>query len=152
MVGDVIKSVDGQTTQNRSKDDVNKALVGQPKSTVALQVERSVTPLDTKELSFNIQREEIQETNVPFSGMVAKDIGCVKLKIFNENAGRDVRNAIDSLKRTDPDLKGIILDLRGNPGGLLNEGVNVVNIFIDKGELVVNTKGRVQEWNNSFHT
>lgn len=151
-VGDIIKSVDGQSTQNRTKDDVNKALVGEPKTAVALQIERNVAPLDTKELSFSIQREDIQETNVPFSGMVGKDIGCVKLKIFNENAGRDVRNAIDSLKRTDPDLKGIILDLRSNPGGLLNEGVNVVNIFIDKGELVVNTRGRVQEWNNSFHT
>ncbi len=93
-----------------------------------------------------------QETNVPFSGMLTPDIGRIKLKIFNEHAGRDVCSAFDSLKRANPDMKGIILDLRGNPGGLLTEAVNVVNVFIEKNELVVTTKGRVDEWNNTFKT
>ncbi len=151
--GDIIKSIDGNSTQNRSKEEVDKILIGQPKTTLALQVERRTSLTDPAQtLSFNIQREEIEETNVPFSGMVAPGIGCVKLKIFNEHAGRDVRAAVDSLKRANPDMKGIILDLRTNPGGLLNEAVNVVNVFIDKGKLVVTTKGKVDEWNNSFKT
>jgi carboxyl-terminal processing protease len=63
-----------------------------------------------------------------------------------------VKEAFDSLKRANPNMKGVILDLRGNPGGLLNEAVNIVNIFVDKNNLVVNTKGKVEEWNNSFKT
>jgi len=151
-VGDIIKSIDGSNTAARSKDEVNKALIGQAKTSVALQIERQAALLDTKQLSFNLQREEIQETSVPFSGMVTPEIGCIKLKIFNEGAGKDIRNAFDSLKRSNPNMKGLILDLRDNPGGLLNEAVNVSNIFIDKDQLVVNTKGKVAEWNNTFKT
>lgn len=151
-VGDIIKSIDGSSTMNRSKEDVTKVLTGQPKTSIALQIERKVSLDDTRNLTFNLQREEIQETNVPFSGMVTPEVGCIKLKIFNEHAGRDVREAFDSLKRAHPDMKGVILDLRGNPGGLLNEAVNIVNIFVEKDKLVVTTKGKVDEWNNSFKT
>jgi carboxyl-terminal processing protease len=150
--GDIIKSVNGNSTQNRSKDEVDKILVGQPKTTVTLSVVRKTSLTDSSTLDFTVEREEIQETNVPFYGMVSPEIGCIKLKIFNEHAGKDVRNAFDSLKRANPDMKGFVLDLRGNPGGLLNEAVNVVNTFIDKNELVVTTKGKVDEWNNTFKT
>jgi carboxyl-terminal processing protease len=84
--------------------------------------------------------------------MVNSEVGCIKLKIFNENAAKDVKLAFDSLKRAQPAMKGIILDLRGNPGGLLIEAVNLVNIFIEKNQLVVTTKGKVSEWNNTFNT
>ncbi|MBL7778852.1 MAG: S41 family peptidase [Chitinophagales bacterium] len=150
--GDIIKSIDGSTTQGRKKDDIEKFLIGEPKSRVLLQIERKASLLDTKMLNLNLSREEIQETNVPFFGMVSPEVGCIKLKIFNENAGRDVKDAFDSLKRSNPDMKGVILDLRGNPGGLLVEAVNIVNIFIDKDKLVVTTKGKVEEWNNTFKT
>ncbi|MDB5281368.1 MAG: C-terminal processing peptidase, partial [Bacteroidota bacterium] len=109
LVGDIIKAVDGNPTVNRTKDEVNKILTGQPKSNVSLQVERKVSLFDSKELSFSLQREEIQETNVPFSGMVTPEVGCIKLKIFNEHAGRDVKEAFDSLKRANPNMKGIIV-------------------------------------------
>lgn len=150
--GDIIKSIDGATTQNRTQEEVDKFLVGQPKSTVTLQIERHTSLTDTKQLSLNLTREEIQETSVPFYGMLNPQVGCIKLKIFNENAGKDVKDAFDSLKRANPNMKGIILDLRDNPGGLLNEAVNIVNIFVDKNNLVVTTKGKVDEWNNSFTT
>ena len=152
QVGDQIKSIDGNATANRNKDEINKLLVGEPKSNIALQIIRKTSLEDSKELSFNLQRQEIQETNVPFYGMVAPGIGCIKLKIFNEHAAKDVRQAMDSLKRANPDLKGVILDLRANPGGLLNEAVGVVNVFEDKNKVVVTTKGKVDEWNNTFKT
>ena len=152
QAGDVIKAIDGENTQNRKKDEVEKFLVGQPKSTVSLQVERKTSLLDTKILYFTVEREEIQETSVPFYGMITPEVGCIKLKIFNEGAGKDVKEAFDSLKKANPDMKGIVLDLRGNPGGLLNEAVNIVNIFTDKEKLVVTTKGKVDEWNNTFKT
>jgi carboxyl-terminal processing protease len=151
-VGDVIKGIDGNPTEKRTKEEINKILIGEPKTKVTLQVERKTSLFDTREQSFLIEREEIQETNVPFYGMVTPEVGCIKLKIFNEHAGRDVKQAFDSLKRTNPNMKGLILDLRGNPGGLLNEAVNIVNIFEGKGKLVVTTKGKVDEWNNTFKT
>lgn len=150
--GDIIKAIDGASTQNRSKEEVDKFLVGQPKSQVALQIERKTSLFETKNIDLKLQREEVQETSVPFYGMITPEIGCIKLKIFNENAGRDVKQAFDSLKRANPNMKGIVLDLRGNPGGLLNEAVNIVNVFVEKNQLVVKTKGKVEEWNNSFST
>lgn len=151
-VGDIIKSIDGASTKDKKKEDVERFLIGQPKSTVQLQLERKVSLLDTKLVQLQLTREEIQETNVPFFGMVNNEVGCIKLKIFNENAAKDVKSAFDSLKRAQPAMKGIILDLRGNPGGLLIEAVNLMNIFIEKNQLVVTTKGKVSEWNNTFNT
>ena len=151
-VGDVIKGIDGNPTEKRTKEEINKILIGEPKTKVTLQIERKTSLFDTKQQSFLIAREEIQETNVPFYGMVSPEVGCIKLKIFNEHAGKDVKTAFDSLKRANPDMKGIIIDLRGNPGGLLSEAVNIVNIFEEKDKLVVTTKGKVDEWNNSFKT
>jgi len=151
-VGDVILSIDGASTNDKKKEDVERFLIGQPKSTVQLQLERKVSLTDKKIVQLQLTREEIQETNVPFFGMVNEEVGCIKLKIFNENAARDVKVAFDSLKRTQPAMKGLILDLRGNPGGLLIEAVNLVNLFIEKNQLVVTTKGKVSEWNNTFNT
>lgn len=149
--GDIIKSIDGNDTKGRSKEEIEKFLVGQPKSAISLQLERSTSTQPTQ-LSLNLTREEIQETSVPFYGMVTPQVGCIKLKIFNENAGADVKHAFDSLKAANPGMKGIILDLRDNPGGLLHEAVNIVNIFVEKNQLVVTTKGKVDEWNKAFNT
>lgn len=151
-VGDIIKSIDGNSTKDRKQEEIDKFLIGEPKSTVNLVLERKTSATETKSLNISLAREEIQESNVPFYGMVTPEVGCIKLKIFNENAGKDVKDAFDSLKRANPGMKGIILDLRSNPGGLLVEAVNIVNVFIDKNELVVNTKGKVDEWNNTFKT
>lgn len=150
--GDIIKAIDGNSAEKRTKEEINKILIGEPKTKVTLQVERKTSLFDNKQQSFLIEREEIQETNVPFYGMVTPEVGFIKLKIFNEHAAADVKHAFDSLKRGNPDMKGVILDLRGNPGGLLTEAVNIVNIFVDKNQLVVTTKGKVDEWNNTFKT
>lgn len=150
--GDVIKAIDGESTLNRKKEEVEKFLVGQPKARVSLQIERKVSLQETKTLYLTMEREEVQETSVPFYGMVTPEVGCIKLKIFNEGAGKDVKDAFDSLKRTNPNMKGLILDLRGNPGGLLVEAVKIVNVFVEKNKLVVTTKGKVDEWNSTFKT
>ena len=151
-VGDVIKGIDGNPTEKRNKEEINKILIGEPKTKVTLQIERRISLFDTQQKSFLLEREEIQETNVPFYGMVSPEVGLIKLKIFNEHAARDVKHAFDSLKRANPDMQGVVLDLRGNPGGLLTEAVNIVNIFVNKDELVVTTKGKIDEWNNTFKT
>ena len=148
QIGDKILALDGQTTKGKTYDEVTQALRGQTGSTVTVSL-RTISG-ELKEIP--ISRQEFQQTNVPYYGMLTKDIGCINLKIFNPNAGKDVKEAFDKLKKDHPDLKGIILDLRGNPGGLLTEAVNVVNIFVDKNKLVVTTKGRVAEWNSTFKT
>ena len=148
QIGDKILALDGQTTRGKTYDEVTQALRGQTGSPVTLSLQ--TIQGQTKDLT--ITRQEFQQTNVPFAGMLTKDIGCINLKIFNPNAGKDVREAYEKLKKEHPDLKGIILDLRGNPGGLLNEAVNVVNVFVEKNKLVVTTKGRVAEWNSTFKT
>lgn len=150
--GDIIKTIDGNDTKGRSKEEVEKFLVGQPKSSISIQVERRTATVEPVLLSLNMTREEIQETSVPFYGMLTPEVGVIKLKIFNEHAGADVKHAFDSLKTANPTMKGIVLDLRDNPGGLLHEAVNIVNIFIEKNQLVVTTKGKVDEWNKSFNT
>ena len=148
VIGDKILALDGQRTKGKTYDEVTQALRGQTGSTVTVSL-RTISG-ESKEIP--ISRQEFQQTNVPYYGMLTKDIGCINLKIFNPNAGKDVKEAFDKLKKDHPDLKGIILDLRGNPGGLLTEAVNVVNIFVDKNKLVVTTKGRVAEWNSTFKT
>lgn len=150
--GDIIKSIDGASTKNRTKEEVDKFLIGQPNSKVGLEITRKTAENNQQTLSLLLTRAEIQETSVPFFGMLTPEIGCIKLKIFNDHAGKDVKDAFDSLKRTNPKMKGVILDLRDNPGGLLHEAVNIVNIFIEKNNLVVTTKGKVDEWNNTFKT
>jgi len=144
MAGDKIISVDGISTKGKNTDDVGKLLKGEPHTMVKLMI---LQPNATTPVEKIITREAIHVDNVPYYGMVSDDIGYIKLNEFTENAAANVKNAFIELKKNNK-LKGIILDLRGNPGGLLVEAVKMVNIFEPKGQLVVNTKGRSKEWNH----
>ena len=150
--GDRIIEIDGTATKGKTKEDVERFLRGQPNSTMSIKVEKVIAEEQYETQTLSLSRIEMQETNVPYFGMITESTGVVRLKIFNESAARDVKNAFDSLKRSNPAMKNLILDLRGNPGGLLQEAVKIVNIFIDRNQLVVSTKGKVLEWNTSFKT
>ncbi len=151
-IGDKVLAIDGTATRGKNKEDIEVALRGQPGSPVALKIQHILPNGNSEEKYHTLTRIETQETNVPYFGMITANIGVIRLKIFNENAGKDVKNAFDSLKRANTNMKGVILDLRGNPGGLLHEAVNIVNIFTEKNQLVVTTKGKVNEWNSTFKT
>lgn len=144
--GDKILEINGKSAKDKTVDEVSTALKGQPGTTVSLLLER-----DSAEKPFlkEIPREEIKIDNVPYYGIVGEDVGYINLSEFKQNAGKDVKDAFAKLKESSK-LKGVIIDLRGNGGGLLNEAVNIVNIFVDKGQLVVSTKGKVKDKNN-FH-
>ena len=144
VAGDKIISIDGIIVTGKNTDDIGKLLKGQAGTTVKLMI---LQPNESTPIEKIITREVIKVGNVPYYGMVSEDIGYIKLSEFTENAGANVRNAFIDLKKNH-NLKGIILDLRNNPGGLLNEAIKVVNIFEPKGQLVVNTKGRSKEWNH----
>ncbi len=148
-VGDQILSIDGKSTEGKSSDDISDILKGSPGSVVEIVVNR---PGSSKEIKKSLTREEVKVPNVPFFGMVSNDVGYITLTTFTQDAGKNVSNALKDLKKENPAIKGVILDLRGNGGGLLREAINVCNVFIPKGEEIVVTRSRVKDWDRSFRT
>lgn len=146
QVGDKIVAIDGKSTIGKSKDEVSLSMRGQVGTTAAVSV-RTIRG-ELKEIS--IKREEFHETNVPYYGMLNEHTGYINLKIFNPDAAKDVKNAFGDLRAKNKAIKSLIIDLRDNPGGLLVDAVAIVNMFIDKNKVVVTTKGKVAEWNNTF--
>ena len=146
-IGDEVVKMDEVELAKISIEEANQLMRGQVGTTVKLEVKRLGAP-DLIKLEF--KREKIKISNVPYYGMVGAHSGYIKLSDFTPDAGKEVRNAVVSLK--DQGAKNIILDLRDNPGGLLFEAVNICNIFIPKGKKVVTTKGKVQNSNVTYET
>ena len=146
--GDRILEINKKPTKGKSVSDISSILKGQPGTTLTLLIDRDG---EAKPFEKTLTREEIKIDNIPFYGAVSNDVGYIKLNGFTQNAGNEVREALIKLKEKN-NIKFIILDLRGNGGGLLQEAVNIVNIFTDKGQLVVSTKGKVEERNYSHKT
>jgi len=144
--GDAIKEIEGKSAKGKSTDEVSKVLRGNPGTDVKIKIMR---PGESRDIPITLTREQVKIKSVPYYGEVEDGIGYIKLKSFTENCGRDVANALQELKK-DKEIKGLVFDLRGNPGGLLNEAVNVSNIFVDKGEEIVSTKGKIKEWEKSY--
>jgi carboxyl-terminal processing protease len=144
--GDIILEVEGKSTKGKNTSDVVKVLKGQPNTPVKILIQREG---ESKPIEKLLMREEIKVNNVPYSGMIDDKIGYIKLTGFTDDAGREVKEALAKLKEN-PNLEGVILDLRGNPGGLLREAINIVNIFVEKGIDIVSTKGKVKEWEKTY--
>ena len=145
LIGDEIVKIDGIDITKKNNSDVTKLLKGQANTSVKLEVKRYGVD---KPFEVVVTRDKIQIENVPYYGMVTSDIGYLQLSGFTTDAGREVRNAVLKLKETG--AKKIIFDLRDNPGGLLNEAVNISNLFVEKGKDIVSTKGKVTEWNKVY--
>ncbi len=144
--GDVLIKVDNKELAGLKYDEVSKLLKGQPGTPVKLTIER---PGTSQLLEKEIMRDEIKINSVSYYGMLDDEIGYIKLTGFTDNAGHEVKEALLDLKAKH-NVKSLVFDLRGNPGGLLNEAVNITNIFIDKGTEVVTTKGKVKEWDKAY--
>jgi carboxyl-terminal processing protease len=101
-----------------------------------------------------ITREEINLSSVPYAGMIGKnnEFAYVRLTQFTERCSGLMKNALDSLKKVNPNMKGVVIDLRYNPGGLLDEAINICNLFINANQLVVSTKGKNEEWDKTYKT
>ncbi|UII21043.1 S41 family peptidase [Fulvivirga ligni] len=147
QIGDQIIAVDGIDVTQMDSEQIGELMKGQANTSVSLTVNRygQDTPV-----TLELKREKVTIKNVPYYGLVGKDIGYIKQTQFTMHAGKEVRDALKELK--DKGAKKVILDLRGNPGGLLMEAVNISNVFIPKGMEVVSTKGKITENNASYKT
>jgi carboxyl-terminal processing protease len=145
LPGDEILNINGVVVDKKTNSDISKLLKGQANSVVKLMVTRYG---QTQPVQIDITRDRIQVDNVPYTGMISGDVGYFQLGNFTVDAGKEVRMAVNKLK--EQGAKKIVFDIRDNPGGLLNEAVNISNLFIDKGLDVVSTKGKVTEWNKTY--
>lgn len=146
MAGDKILKIDGESAKGKNTEEVSKALKGQPNTEVELLIER---PYEEKAFTVNFKRQKISVKSVPFYSFIDDGIGYIKLRSFTRDCSQDVKNALLELKKKG-ELRGLILDLRNNPGGLLNESVSIVNLFVEKGQEVVSTKGKIKSWDKIY--
>ena len=146
--GDVLLEVDGTDVREKDIEQVNEILKGFPGTDVQLLIDRPGADKQT----IAVTRDEVNLPNVPYAGVIRDGIAYVALTQFTRDAGRNITEALKKVQEDNPGVTGIVLDLRGNPGGLLTEAVEVTNIFVPKGEPVVTTKGKVKEWNRTFKT
>ena len=146
LAGDKILSIDGRSMKGLSSDEVSSSLKGPKGTTIELEIERGTS--GKKKIA--ITRDEIKLPDVPYSGLLNSTTGYIKLSSFTTTAASEVKSAFVKLK--DQGMKELVLDLRGNPGGLLIEAVKIVNMFVKQGETVVTTKGRVEDENRVYKT
>jgi carboxyl-terminal processing protease len=144
-IGDLLLKVDSIAVQKKTTSEVSELLKGPANTGVTVTVKRGE---DT--LRFSLNRKKISLKNVPFYGKLDEQTGYIKLADFTTNASAEVRNALVSLKAQG--ATQLVLDLRDNPGGLINEAVEIVNLFIPKGREVVKTIGKLQQVNYTYKT
>ena len=133
--GDVIVAIDGKSASGWNADQVAKALKGPKGTHVSVSMARYGQP---KPLVFDLVRDEIPDPSVDLAYEIRPGIGYIHLRMFQETTADEVDQAIDSF----PDLKGLIFDLRGNPGGLLSQAVEVCDHLLAKGQVIVSQRGR----------
>jgi carboxyl-terminal processing protease len=143
--GDIIKEVDGRNVAGKSTSEISPMMKGAVGSSVKLTVER---PYTREKITVTLVREKIRFPNVPYFSMLPDGSGYIRLSGFTEGAGREVKEALVSLK--EKGAKSIVLDLRSNPGGLLIEAVEVMNLFVPKGQEIVTTKGKSRQWEATY--
>ena len=146
-VGDEISQVNGEDMTDKPITHVSSLLKGMPNTSVQISVVRHGSK---QALTFTLTREKVTLKNVPYYGVVKEDIGYIKLASFMNHAAEEVKAAVERLQERD--THKLILDLRGNPGGILEEAVKVVNLFIEQGLPVVATKSKVASWDKAYKT
>jgi carboxyl-terminal processing protease len=149
--GDELISINNQVVTGKSLDDISILLKGSPGTQLKLKIKDIFTGQESQKM---VTRGEIEVSSLPYTGLIGsnKDIAYIKLTQFTPACSRQMRAAIDSLNKVQPNLKGMVLDLRNNPGGLLDEAVNICNFFVDKGQLVVSTRGKLKDLDKEYKT
>lgn len=149
--GDQILSVDNKSVSGKSIEDISVLLKGAPGTSLSIKVKDAFSG---EEITKVLTRGEIEVSSVPYAALIGKEknIAYAKLTQFTMGCSKQLKSNLDSLKKVNPQLKGVILDLRSNPGGLLEEAVSICNLFVDKGQLVVVTRGKIKEMVKEYKT
>ncbi len=146
LAGDVVLKVNGKSVEGKKHDDITDQLTGQPGSELELTIQR---PGESAPRVIAIKREEIKIHDVPYYALLAdSSTGYIQLTGFTQTASSELKSAFQSLKKRN--MQKLILDLRGNGGGLLREAISIVNFFVPKGTEIVRTKGKIEEWNKTY--
>jgi carboxyl-terminal processing protease len=143
--GDRLVQIDGRSTRGWTVEETIGALRGEPGTTVSLVVER---PGDPRRLALRLTRGGIHRRSVARTALLREQVGYVDLNLFNDSTERELRTTIDSLIAAG--MRGLVLDLRGNPGGVLQQGVSVADLFLDPPQVIMRTRGRAPEANAVF--
>jgi len=144
----VIVKVDGVPTKDLEIELVSDRLKGNPGTELTLTIERYGVE---EALEIDLVREKISILNVPYYGMINPGTGYIHISNFTTGASLEVEKAFKELRR-EHELTSLVLDLRSNPGGLLIEAVRICNLFVDKGEMIVNTRGKMNQWDSEYST
>ncbi|SHI36940.1 carboxyl-terminal processing protease [Tangfeifania diversioriginum] len=143
--GDVILEVEGKSTEDMTTEDVSNLLRGPANKPVNIKLQR---PGQKKPFEVEVVREKVNIDAVPYYGMLDDNTAYIRLSSFTANCSEEVKTAFFELKKNDPEA--FVLDLRGNGGGLLQEAVKIVNMFVPEGEEIVSTKGKVKQWDKTY--
>lgn len=144
MIGDIILKINDKDITGKSYDELDLILKGEAGTPVNISAIH-----DGQKKTLSMKRAMIDIPDIPYYGEIAPKIGYINLSGFTQDCGKQFRDAFVQLKN-EKHIDKLIIDLRFNPGGLLVEAVNIVNLFVNKGEKIVEMKGRVEEWNNTF--
>ncbi len=148
QLGDVITHVNGRSLTDLDQNQIGELMQGATGTNVSVDIQR---PGTLELLTFNLERRKVKVPDVPYQGMLSETTGYLALNSFTKTASFEVRKAL--LNLTDSlGAKHVVIDLRGNGGGLLREAISMVNLFVGKGQEVVSTKGKTSDWNKSYKT
>lgn len=145
-IGDQIVAIDNKRVNKDNIKELKELIKGEPGSEILFTVKRYN---ETKEIDIKIVRKNITVDNIEYSTITSDSIAYIKIRAFKHNTAREFETSFNKLKDS-IQIKGLIVDLRGNPGGLLNEAVLLVNLFVPKNSVIVSTKGKVNAWNTVF--
>lgn len=148
LPGDAILEINGVNTEKKTVSEVSELLKGQPGSQLTLKIRRDG---EKNIITKTLTREKIKIDNIPYYNVLDGGIAYIILNQFTKDAAKELKEAFLKMK-SENELKGVVIDLRGNGGGLLNEAIDIVNIFVPKNKLVVYTQGKTPDQNRNYYT
>lgn len=146
--GDIILKVDGNSVKGKSTRDLSEILKGNPGTSLSMLIKR---PGRKEEFEVTFRREKIQIKSVPYYGMLNDNVGYIKMKSFTRNVTKEVKDAFFQLKKN-KNFNSLVFDLRGNPGGLLHEAIKIIELFVNKGQKVLESRAKISEWTDTYKT